>query len=240
MIDALEELNQLNNTLSEGISESEQASTHRLTEAIDHLHLLYRAVRAYYAGVSYCDNCKFDYANTLCLFASQIMEELNLNETPSIFDSAEEQFVPLTYASDLTKEVELLSCRIKAEALLANTVPTPTTEAQTFISENLNTVVHQSKNGRYRVIPIPVPMKSTTCKPLFFDIFDDRLVYPNLDSRSKQPDKKGWFSGWWFIVCLTNCLLSNYTFVVFPLAFSLFAPLTPPTAFLFLETLTKR
>ena len=179
IVEALEELHVLNGELSQGAEGEAKMAGDRLSGAIDELHLLYRAVRAYYAGKGACESGKFDYASTFCLFAQQIVGELRGEgeKTPSIFEDEAEQFVSLRYAGNLREEVELLNCSVKAER------------------------VEFDAHGRYRVTPIPVAMKTTTCKPLFFDMVNDRMTYPNLEARCRVAEKKGWFSGWWCDVC---------------------------------------
>ena len=209
IVEALEELHSLNHSLAQGAEGEAKVAATRLSEAIDELHLLYRAVRAYYAGKGACESGKFDYASTFCLFAQQIVGELRGEgeKTPSIFEDEAEQFVSLRYAGNLREEVELLNCSVKAEALLAKSAAEKgekktEKEAMTrYLSEDWKQRVEFDAHGRYRVTPIPVAMKTTTCKPLFFDMVNDRMTYPNLEARCRVAEKKGWFSGWWCDVC---------------------------------------
>ena len=56
---------------------------------------------------------------TLCLFASQIVEELAGNVMDiSLFATKEEEFISLSTEDNLQNEIELLNCRIKAKAYL--------------------------------------------------------------------------------------------------------------------------
>ena len=207
IVEALEELHALNGELSQGAEGEAKAAGDRLSGAIDELHLLYRAVRAYYAGKGACENGKFEYASTFCLFAQQIVGELREDAAPSIFEDEAEAFVELRFAGNLREEVELLSCSVKAEALLAKSEARSGEkgekgeEVKRYLSEDAKQRVEFDARGRYRVTPIPVAMKTTTCKPLFFDMVDERVTYPNLEARSRVAEKKGWFSGWWWSVC---------------------------------------
>ena len=149
---------------------------------------------------SYLNNKKYDYAMTLCLFASQIVEELGESQKDlSLFDDKQEEFVDLSASADLSQEIELLNCRIKAEAYYEQTKKKES-KVQTMASD-LNAPVPFNANGKYDVISIPVPMHSVTCKPLFFDLYADQVDYPSMESRIqtevKKEEKKGWFSGWW-------------------------------------------
>lgn len=201
MIDALEELNQLNNELPEGNTEEEKAKTEMLATSIDTLHLLYRAVRALYASESYLTNQKYDYANTLCLFAQQILEELGGNVEASLFDDDAESFIPLTLTTNLQEDVEVLSARIKAEALLAKTAVSATPVDAKFVSEHLDRKVMFNSAGKYNVMKVPVPMHAATCKPLFFDLFADNMDYPDLTERAQTKKEEAssgsWFRRWW-------------------------------------------
>ena len=68
---------------------------------------------------SYLLNKKYDYAMTMSLFASQIVAELTSMETsPCLFVKKEEEFVDFGTVNDISQEIELLNCRIKAEAYL--------------------------------------------------------------------------------------------------------------------------
>ena len=140
---------------------------------------------------------------TLCLFASQIVEELAGNSMDiSLFSNKEEEFISLSTADNLHDEIELLNCRIKARAYLEENKNTQDKSAFS-IETNLDLPVPFNPNGKYNVITIPVPMHSATCKPLFFDLYADCVNYPNMESRiqtkkeEKKEEKKGWFSGWW-------------------------------------------
>ena len=139
---------------------------------------------------SYLSNKKYDYAMTLCLFASQIVEELGaVDAALSLFEESKEEFVDLRSAEDLSQEIELLNCRIKAEAYLEGN------------KKSADERMPFNSHGKYEVISIPVPMRSVTCKPLFFDLYADHVDYPSMESRikteEKKEEKKGWFSGWW-------------------------------------------
>ena len=50
VIEDLEELNELNLNLPEGVTEEQKQSSETLGNTIDSLHLQYRAIRAYYAA----------------------------------------------------------------------------------------------------------------------------------------------------------------------------------------------
>ena len=140
---------------------------------------------------------------TLCLFASQIVEELAGNSMDiSLFASKEEEFISLSTADNLHDEIELLNCRIKARAYLEEN-KNQQDKTAVSIERNMDLPVPFNPNGKYNVITIPVPMHSATCKPLFFDLYADCINYPNMESRiqtkkeEKKEEKKGWFSGWW-------------------------------------------
>ena len=204
IVEALEELHVLNGELSQGAEGEAKLAGDRLSGAIDELHLLYRAVRAFYAGKGACENGKFEYASTFCLFAQQIVGELKGDAAPSIFEDEAEAFMELRFAGNLREDVELLSCSVKAEALLAKSEARKGEKGEEmarYLSEDVKQRVEFDARGRYRVTPIPVAMKTTTCKPLFFDMVDERVTYPNLEARSRVAEKKGWFSGWWWSVC---------------------------------------
>lgn len=143
---------------------------------------------------SYLLNKRMDYAMTLCLFASQIMGEIATRGTEvSLFTEKKEEFIDLSVCDDLSNEIEMLNCRIKAEAYLEG--------KQEKVESSLSTPVPFNPNGKYDVISIPVPMHSVTCKPLFFDLYADHVNYPSMEARiktvEKKEEKKGWFSGWW-------------------------------------------
>lgn len=144
-------------------------------------------------------NKKFDYAMTLCLFASQIVEEIaGSKHTVSLFEEKKDVFVDLSASEDLKNEIELLNCRIKAEAYLEGSKKEE--KKVGTIESNLSASVPFNPSGKYDVISIPVPMHSVTCKPLFFDLYADHVEYPSMEARikeEKKEEKKGWFSGWW-------------------------------------------
>ena len=98
---------------------------------------------------------------------------------------------------DMKNQVELLNCRIKVESVLASSSPHAASAMTGSLNEHLNESVPFDSKGQYNVISIPVPLHSSTCKPLFFDLFADCVSYPKMDSRVKVEEKKGWFSGWW-------------------------------------------
>lgn len=50
VIEDLETLNELNLNLPEGVTEEQKESVGVLENAVDSLHLFYRAIRAYYAA----------------------------------------------------------------------------------------------------------------------------------------------------------------------------------------------
>ena len=50
VIENLETLNELNLNLPEGVTEEQKESAGVLENAVDSLHLFYRAIRAYYAA----------------------------------------------------------------------------------------------------------------------------------------------------------------------------------------------
>ena len=154
---------------------------------------------------SYLQNQRFDYAATLCLFANQILEELEgADPAVSLFDEKEEEVVQLAIDLGMKKEVEMLSCRIKAEAVLAASSPKEGGAVRGSLNEHLDERVVPNAKGQYDVISIPVPMHVSTCKPLFFDLYADWVNYPKMDSRVKVEEKKGWFSGWWYLCFATN------------------------------------
>lgn len=154
---------------------------------------------------SYLQNQRFDYAARLCLFANQILEELEgVDPAVSLFDEKEEEVVQLAIDLGMKKEVEMLSCRIKAEAVLAASSPKEGGAVRGSLNEHLDERVVPNAKGQYDVISIPVPMHVSTCKPLFFDLYADCVNYPKMDSRVKVEEKKGWFSGWWYLCFATN------------------------------------
>jgi hypothetical protein len=135
------------------------------------------------------------------LFASQILEEIqDSNVHASLFVEKEDEIVEVGVQQDMKSMVEMLGCRIKAEAMLVKEEPAEGTNNE-YLNENLNMHVNYNSAGKYNVIRIPVPMHSVTCKPLFFDLYADHVDYPNMESRvkveEKKTEKKGWFSGWW-------------------------------------------
>ena len=135
---------------------------------------------------SYLQNQRFDYAATLCLFADQILEELEgADPAVSLFDEKEEEVVQLAIDLGMKKEVEMLSCRIKAEAVLAASSPKEGGAVRGSLNEHLDEGVVPNAKGQYDVISIPVPMHVSTCKPLFFDLYADWVNYPKMDSRVK-------------------------------------------------------
>ena len=154
---------------------------------------------------SYLLNKKYDYAMTMSLFASQIVAELTSMETsPCLFVKKEEEFVDFGTVNDISQEIELLNCRIKAEAYLNQSKKEE--GKNTGIDTTLSTPIPYKSNGKYEVISIPVPMHIASCKPLFFDLYADCVNYPSMEARikteEKKEEKKGWFSGWWY-----DCLL---------------------------------
>lgn len=165
-----------------------------------------RGVRWIHAIIrSYLQNQRFDYAATLCLFANQILEELEgVDVSVSLFDDKEEEVVNMSIDLGMKKEVEMLNCRIKAEAVLASASQKEGEAVKGSLNEHLNENVVPNAKGQYDIIRIPVPMHSSTCKPLFFDLFADYVNYPKMDSRVKVEEKKGWFSGWWYLCFATN------------------------------------
>ena len=200
VIDALEELNQLNNELPAGTTEEETAKVDRLANSIDTLHLLYRAVRALYASESYLTNHKYDYANTLCEFAQQILDTLGDDMEASLFEEKAESFLSLTLAANLQEDVEVLSARIKAEAMLEKVAVGDNSTEIKYVQEDLNSKVVFNRAGKYNLTRIPVPMQAATCKPLFFDLFADNMDYPDMTERAqtkKQESSGGWFRRWW-------------------------------------------
>ena len=200
VIDALEELNQLNNELPAGNTEEEAAKVDRLANSIDTLHLLYRAVRALYASESYLVNHKYDYANTLCEFAQQILDTLGDDLEASLFDEDAESFVSLLLTTNLQEDVEVLSARIKAEAALEKVAVSGAATEVKYVQEDLNSKVVFNRAGKYNVVKVPVPMQAATCKPLFFDLFADNMDYPDMTERAqtkKQESSGGWFRRWW-------------------------------------------
>lgn len=206
MIETLEELNQLNNALPVGETEAEKQKTEALAMSIDSLHLQYRAVRAVFAAESYLMNKKFDYANTLCIFAQQILEELEANKVQAtLFDADEQPYVALTLNSDLQTDVDVLSSRIKAEALLEQTEKTSGVNENHYLSEDLTRPVVFNPHGKYAVTPIPVSMHCATCKPLFFDLYADCVEYPDMTKRAeeKKANSNGfsWFRRWISHIC---------------------------------------
>ena len=147
---------------------------------------------------------EINVVSTFCLFAQQIVGELREDAAPSIFENDADAFVSLRFAGNLREDLELLSCSVKAQALLAKSEAEKKgergaegEEMARYLSEDAKQRVEFDARGRYRVTPIPVAMKTTTCKPLFFDMVDERVTYPNLEARSRVAEKKGWFSGWW-------------------------------------------
>ena len=122
----------------------------------------------------------------------------------SLFDEKEEEVVQLAIDLGMKKEVEMLSCRIKAEAVLAASSPKEGGAGRGSLNEHLDERVVPNAKGQYDVISIPVPMHVSTCKPLFFDLYADCVNYPKMDSRVKVEEKKGWFSGWWYLCFATN------------------------------------
>ena len=200
MIDALEELNQLNNELPAGNTEEETAKVDRLANSIDTLHLLYRAVRALYASESYLANHKYNYANTLCEFAQQILDTLGDDLEASLFDEDAESFVSLLLTTNLQEDVEVLSARIKAEATLEKVAVSGAVTEAKYVQEDLNNKVVFNHAGKYNIVKVPVPMHAATCKPLFFDLFADNMDYPDMTERAqtkKQESSGGWFRRWW-------------------------------------------
>ena len=199
IVEALAELHALNGELAQGAEGEAELAGSRLAEAIDQLHLRFRAVRALFAGRGALAAGRFELASTFCLFAQQIEAELSSEDAPSIFEDPAEAFLPLRFARDLRRDVELLGCSVKAEALLARSGEEKAggEGARRYLSEDAAQRVEFDAKGRYRVAPIPAAMKTATCKPLFFDMVVERVTYPNLEARSRAAEKKGWFSGWW-------------------------------------------
>lgn len=119
----------------------------------------------------------------------------------SVFEAPEEACVELETGEALSLQVEKLGARIRAEAFLASTAPEGAQKGGS-VSEDLQSPVQFNPSGKYNIISVPVPLRSTTCKPLFFDLFAERLMYPSMEARAqeKEQPKKGWFSGWWFCV----------------------------------------
>lgn len=195
-MEALEELNALNEALPAGEA---------LAGAIDALHLQYRAVRATLAAESYLGNGRFDYANTLCLFAQQILEELGEGLHAALFTQEEKPFLSLCLREDLAGDVEVLASRVKAEALLAGE-EAPAREGK-FVCDDLGGEVAFSASGKYRVTRLPVPMKCATCKPLFFDLYGDCVSYPDMATRAEKKSTGGlsWFKRWIWCVCWRVC-----------------------------------
>lgn len=193
VVEALEELNMLNEALPGG---------EELAAAIDALHLQYRAVRASYAAQSYLNNRRFDYANTLCLFAQQILEELGDGLHAELFAGEEKPFVSLCLREDLASDVEVLASRVKAEALLAGE-ETPAAREGKFVCDDLGSEVAFNASGKYLVTRLPVPMKCATCKPLFFDLYGDCVSYPDMAKRAEKKSTGGlsWFKRWIWRVC---------------------------------------
>ena len=169
---------------------------------------------------SYLQNQRFDYAATLCLFANQILEELEgVDSAVTLFDEKEEEVVELAIDLGMKKEVEMLSCRIKAGAVLASSSQKANGGVRGSLNEHLDEGIVPNAKGQYDVIRIPVPMHSATCKPLFFDLFADCVNYPKMDSRVKVEEKKGWFSGWWYLCFATNTrslLQGQHRLIVIP------------------------
>lgn len=196
VVEALEELNALNEALPAGEA---------LAGAIDALHLQYRAVRATLAAESYLGNGRFDYANTLCLFAQQILEELGEGLHAALFTQEEKPFLSLCLREDLAGDVEVLASRVKAEALLAGE-EAPAREGK-FVCDDLGGEVAFSASGKYRVTRLPVPMKCATCKPLFFDLYGDCVSYPDMAARAEKKSTGGlsWFKRWIWCVCWRVC-----------------------------------
>ena len=193
VVEALEELNTLNEALPGGET---------LAGRIDALHLQYRAVRATYAAQSYLHNRRFDYANTLCLFAQQILEELGDALHAELFEREEKPFLSLCLRAELASDVEVLASRVKAEALLAGEEAAPAREGK-FICDDLSGEVAFCASGKYLVTRLPVPMHCATCKPLFFDLYGDCVSYPDMAKRAEKKSTGGlsWFKRWIWHVC---------------------------------------
>ena len=58
VIEDLETLNELNLNLPEGVTEEQKESAGVLENAVDSLHLFYRAIRAYYAAERCVVDCR--------------------------------------------------------------------------------------------------------------------------------------------------------------------------------------
>ena len=111
----------------------------------------------------------------------------------------------LTLNSDLRTDVEVLSSRIKAEALLEQTENPSRVNDSHFVSEDLTRPVVFNPHGQYAITPIPVSMHGATCKPLFFDLYADSIEYPDMTKRAeeKKASSSGfsWFRRWISCVC---------------------------------------
>ena len=117
----------------------------------------------------------------------------------------------LTLNSDLRMDVDVLSSRIKAEALLEQTEKTPVVNESRYLSEDLTQTVAFNPRGKYNVTRVPVPMHCSTCKPLFFDLYADCVEYPDMTKRAEEKKESSsgfsWFRRWILSVCNKDQIL---------------------------------